>query len=74
MGTSFPFPAFSREPPRDPTGEASAVGAPAYRRVMAQTGWVYRDKYFHLDSEQSHEAWIDAMREEGWRVWMARQT
>ena len=41
---------------------------------MAQTGWVYRDKYFHLDSEQSHEAWIDAMREEGWRVWMARQT
>lgn len=41
---------------------------------MAQSGWVYRDKYFYLDSEQSHEAWVAAMREEGWRVWMSRQT
>ena len=50
------------------------VGAPAYRRVMARTGWVYGDPHYFLDSEQSHDAWVDDLRQGGWRLWMARQT
>lgn len=52
----------------------AAVGAPAYRRGMARNDWVYRDRFYFLDSEQTHDAWVDDMREDGWRLWMPKQT
>lgn len=35
------------------------AGGRKVRVWLALTGWVYRDKHYLLDSEQSHDAWIE---------------